>query len=336
MGAEVRVTVREGHWRCPRCDRDNLGRNLQCQGCGDPRGDDVRFYLPEEAPAVTDEQLLARARAGADRLCEFCDASNPPAAKVCAGCGAPLTERQREEVFQPLQPGTPVAAQPLVAPAPPPPEAQQQASGMSRGAKIGGLGCLVALVLAGIAFVVGSLWQREATLTVTGVSWQRSFDTERMVTVTRTGWQGELPAGARSLSSRQAQRSMRQVKVGTEKVKVGARDLGNGFFEDVYEERPVTRDEPVYGTEVTYQVDEWQLARTARTEGADFEPRWPLVEPGERERPGTHKEVYRVFLSGPGGKRLARSVRESELGRFAVGSRHRAKVDMFGAVHGLK
>jgi hypothetical protein len=331
----VLVTIREGRWRCPRCNRSNLGRDLQCQGCGDPRGDDVKFYLPEDAPEVTDGRLLAQAKAGADRLCEFCDAANPPDAKVCSGCGAPLTERQRQDVFHPDQ-SAPVAAQPLVASALPPPAIPDRAPGLSRGAKLGGLGCLVALLMAGAAFVVGSLWQHEATLTVTGVSWQRSIDTERRVTVRKTGWQGELPAGARSLSSRQAQRSTRQVKVGTERVKVGTKDLGNGFFEDVYEERPVTRAEPVYGTEVTYEVDEWQFARTAREEGADFEPHWPLLEPGERERSGTRKEVCRVFLSGPRGKRLSAVVKGADFGRYTVGSRHRAKVDAFGAVHGLK
>jgi hypothetical protein len=369
MGAEVRVTIREGRWRCPRCNRENLGRDLACQGCGDPRGDDVKFYLPEEAPEVADEQLVARARSGADRLCEFCGASNPADAKVCSGCGAPLTERQRQEVVLPVQPPSPAlplaSAQPPSGPAPPPPVAAKPDSEPSRGAKIGCLGCLGALLLAGVAFLAGSLWQRDAAVAVTGVSWRRSFDTERQVTSTRTAWKDQLPSGARVLSSRQAQRSTRQVQVGTtagteteryqakvgsEKVKVGTRDLGNGFFEDVYEERPVYetrtrernvtkpvyRDEPVYATEVTYQVDEWQLVRTARAEGADLEPRWPGLEAGERERAGSRKEEYRAFFSGPGGKRFSTTVTGAAFSRYPVGSRHRARVDLFGKLHGLR
>jgi hypothetical protein len=43
------MAIREGPWRCPRCNGENLGRHLhlKCSGCGDTRDDDVIFSLPD-------------------------------------------------------------------------------------------------------------------------------------------------------------------------------------------------------------------------------------------------------------------------------------------------
>jgi hypothetical protein len=141
-----------------------------------------------------------------------------------------------------------------------------------------------------------------------------------------------------------------RVQAGTERVKVGTRDLGNGFFEDVYEERPVYetrtrerqvsrpvyRDEPVWDTEVTYQVDEWQLVRSAHAEGSDLDPKWPPLEPDEREKPGSRREVCRVFLTATGGKRFVHEVRAGELAAFEPGRAFSGKVDAFGTLHTLR
>ena len=60
-----------------------------------------------------------------------------------------------------------------------------------------------------------------------------------------------------------------QVKVGEKKVKVGVKDLGNGYFKDIYENRPVYetktetyretkyRDVPVYMTKYKYKMMKW-------------------------------------------------------------------------------
>src|SRR3954462_13621467 len=82
------MAIREGKWRCPYCSTVNRGRDMACSGCGATRDEDVKFFLEEAAPEVTDEKLLAQARAGADWLCQFCETSNPPAATHCLHCGA--------------------------------------------------------------------------------------------------------------------------------------------------------------------------------------------------------------------------------------------------------
>jgi hypothetical protein len=326
---------------------------MACQGCGETRDDEVEFYLSDESPEVADEELLERARSGADRLCEFCDTANPADAEVCRQCGAALTARQRE-----------VRVARGDEEEPPPPAPAQQPAPRRKGRRLGLMGCLGLLVAGAAALLLGRLWQRDVTVTVTAVAWERSVDAEKLATETRKGWQGELPGGARPLASRRAVRETRQVQVGTrtvmrteevreqvgtEKVKVGTRDLGNGFFEDVFEERPVYatrtrqtpveepvfRDEPVYGTEITYEIDEWQVVRTATASGSDLEPRWPELAPGERERDGSRSESCRVFLRSSRGKRYTQEVGCARLARYGPGTKLEVKVDRFGKIRRL-
>jgi len=82
------MAIREGKWRCPYCSIVNRGASMACPGCGATRDEHVAFFLEDDAPEVTDEALLARARAGADWLCRFCGASCPPALERCRNCGA--------------------------------------------------------------------------------------------------------------------------------------------------------------------------------------------------------------------------------------------------------
>ncbi|HET7461287.1 MAG TPA: Ran-binding zinc finger domain-containing protein [Longimicrobium sp.] len=84
------MAIREGRWDCPSCgSRGQLGRNLECAGCGAPRPQGVRFYLPGDEPPVTDAVRLAQARAGADWTCEHCGGSARATETECPGCGAP-------------------------------------------------------------------------------------------------------------------------------------------------------------------------------------------------------------------------------------------------------
>ncbi|HEX8246476.1 MAG TPA: hypothetical protein VF541_23430, partial [Longimicrobium sp.] len=64
------MAIREGRWDCPSCGSEaQLGRHVYCTGCGAPRPEEVQFYLPEDAEAVTDAGQLAQANAGADWVC---------------------------------------------------------------------------------------------------------------------------------------------------------------------------------------------------------------------------------------------------------------------------
>jgi len=83
------MTIREGRWDCPSCGSTGVyGRHVDCPGCGKPRPAGTRFYLTDDAPAITDPARLAEARAGADWVCGHCGASNRALLDACGGCGA--------------------------------------------------------------------------------------------------------------------------------------------------------------------------------------------------------------------------------------------------------
>src|SRR5215210_1545923 len=349
------MAIREGAWDCPHCGRKrNRGPDKFCGGCGAPRGEEVRFYLPDDAREVTDAAELERAQAGPDWICPYCEGDNPAGNAFCSGCGAPRDGAAVRPVVEHRDAPMPPP------PAPPPPQpvvSQGKGGGLKKGC---GIGCL------GLLLVVGFFWflgrPREATLTVEGLSWERSVQVEALRTVTEEAWEDSLPAGARVLSrSRQVHHTNRvqtgterktrtvneQVQVGTERVKVGSRDLGNGYFEDVYEDRPVYenrsheesydepvyREDPVYRLRYRYQVEKWMPSREARAGAQDLAPRWPDTGLRSKQRAGNRTEVYEVlFEDRDGAGRVYRARDEVEWKGFEQGSAYRAKVRSNGEI----
>ncbi len=280
------MAIREGKWRCPYCSSVNRGADLACPGCGAQRDEDVRFFLEDDAPEVTDEQLLARAQAGADWLCAFCSTSNTPEARSCVQCGAEKGSSPSREVRE-IRDSRPLA-RPVAAPA-----------------GKGGRGCLVALVallLLGLGFCGVASWlalrKTADTVRVTGLAWERSVQVQALRTVRESAWRDAVPRGARVVSRSREQRSTERVQTGTQRVKVGVRDKGNGFFEDVYEDRPVYRERPVYDEKVTYDAERWVDARNEEARGGDRRPRWPDVRLGRNERESGRQERYLARLQG--------------------------------------
>jgi hypothetical protein len=154
---------------------------------------------------------------------------------------------------------------------------------------------LVALVV--VAAYLG-LRRTEETLAVAGFEWERHVAVEAWRTVREQAWEGSVPAGARVVSRRPEVHHTERDQVGMRRVKAGHRDLGNGFFEDVYRDEPVYRERPVYRTRVSYDVQRWVPDRTVRASGRDHAAHWPDpgLRPGEREASRGEKLV--VVLNG--------------------------------------
>lgn len=347
------MAIREGAWDCPHCGRKgNRGSEKFCGGCGAPRGEGVKFYLPQDAPEVTEAKALERAKAGPDWTCAFCETDNPSTNAFCSSCGAGRDGSKPREVVEHRDDAPPPA--PLAAPPPPPAPANPK---FKRGCQIG------CLALAAFALFVWFLGRpKETTLTVTGYRWERTVAVEELRTVTEEGWEGELPAGARTLSSsREIHHHNRvqigtetrtrtvseRVQTGTERVKVGERDLGNGYFEDIYEDRPVYedreheesyeepvyREDPVYRQRYRYEVEKWVSSRDAKAQGQDRTPRWPDAGLGSKEREGQRTEVYEVlFEDRDGAGRVYRARDEVEWQGFEPGTEVRAKVRSNGEI----
>ena len=80
----------EMSWACAACARENLGRFLVCEACGNPKSDEP-WIMPadvEAAPDVTDPALLELADRGPNWRCRHCDSEARKASGECAHCGA--------------------------------------------------------------------------------------------------------------------------------------------------------------------------------------------------------------------------------------------------------
>lgn len=350
------MAIREGAWDCPHCGRKrNRGSDKFCGGCGAPRGEEVRFYLPDDAREVTEAAELARAQAGPDWICPYCEGDNPAGNAFCSGCGASKDGATARQVVEHRD-----APAPLPPPLPQPAVSQPAGGGLKTLKKGCGIGCLGLLLLGGFFWFLGR--PRETTLTAEGFSWERTVQVETLRTVTEEAWENELPGGARALSrSRQVHHTNRvqigterrtrtvseQVQVGTERIKVGTRDLGNGYFEDVYEDRPVYedrsreetydepvyREDPVYAVKVRYEIDKWLSDREEKAAGQDRSPRWPAARLADDERPGARKEAYEVrFRDEEGETSVWRTTNEAEWRRIEPGGSYRAEVRPGGEV----
>jgi hypothetical protein len=126
---------------------------------------------------------------------------------------------------------------------------------------------------------------RETTVTVIGHEWAREIRTEKFIPVIEEDW--SVPGGAKVVQSFRDIHHYDQVlvgyetryrevekPVGTKRVKVGVRDLGNGYFEDIYEtqtvyktvresyQEPVYKSVPVYATKYRYEIYRWKPDKT--------------------------------------------------------------------------
>ena len=307
------MAIREGAWDCPSCGRKgNRGPVKFCGGCGSPRGPEVKFYLPDDAPEVTDQEALRRARAGPDWICNYCGADNPADNAFCSGCGGSRDGTQRR----------PVIDHPI-APPPPPPASKPTKRGWC------GAGCLGLVALIGFFLYLGM--PKKTELTVDGFHWTRTIAVQELRPVTESAWDGEVPGGARILGSSREVHHVNHIQTGTrtrtrtvtervqrgtERVKTGTRDRGNGYFEDVYEDRPVYEnrsheetyeepvyvDEPVYRRRYRYEIEKWLPIRESKAEGSDRAPNWPDPTLGSKAREGGRQETYEVLFHDAKGK----------------------------------
>lgn len=350
------MAIREGAWDCPACGRKrNRGPEKFCGGCGRPRGPEVKFYLPEDSPEVTDAAALARAAAGPDWSCPYCDADNPATHTFCSGCGAPRDGAAVREVVEhrgagPVAPPPSLQAQALAQAAPPAAKGSV-GSWLKKGC---GIGCLGLLVLTSLIVFLGR--PQDADLTVTGHRWERAVELEAQKRVTEQAWQDKVPAGVLIVGSRReihhydkvqtgTERKTRTVTdseyAGTERVQVGTRDLGNGYFEDVYEDRPIYRDvsreetydepvyreDPVYRQRILYEVDRWVPVRTERVAGENLASAWPPLTLAGTEREKQRTEKYQVLFKDEDGKTYVyEAPTEAAWRAFEPGRVYKAKV----------
>lgn len=285
------MAIREGRWDCESCGHQAiLGRELSCPKCGYRRPEGVKFYLPEDAETVTDEELIARAEAGADWICEWCGSSSVATVEACSQCGAERGTSPTQQTKEYSEAEVPHSGDMDMSPkprTPPPPPPQQQTSPKWKSPIFIGIAAVVLLL-----FCVGGFLlfrTTETTATITGFSWERSIAIEKFKTFTEEG--PSVPADGRRIGQKEVQVE-EQVQTGTESYVCGKEDLGNGMFRDKMCDRPVY--ETRYRTETVYiyEIDRWVTDRTERASGKDRKPYWPRANLSSDEREGSKDEEY--------------------------------------------
>ncbi len=283
------MAVKVGRWDCAVCGhKGNLGPSKRCEKCGAPRPENVKFYLTTDAEIVTDTTELKHAKAGADWVCAYCGATNKITDNVCHSCGAnkkiqgQLNQLEQKEIFFEQK--------------------NKKSKKKERKFLFSKKVWKSILLISGIVFLflLIAIIPKNIDVTVTQKIWKRTIKTEIYKKVQKSDW--VLPDSAELISQEKAihhydyvfdhietRTRTEKVKVGEEKYVCGQKDLGNGYFEDiyctrdVYEYRDVEYEDsvfnkiPVYATKYTFWVWEWTENKPVITMDTNTAPYWAVL-----------------------------------------------------------
>jgi hypothetical protein len=322
-----------------------MGRETDCKSCGSVRGKDVKFYLPENAPVVTEASQLKDATSGPDWNCSHCGTNNRNYKVDCEQCGSGRAEAiARVEDQQEIQ--------------------QIKEESRVDWKQFAPVGILIATILSICIFCTIAFASYEVGATVVGKSWSHTIHTENYVTISESDW--DIPVGGRYVSENTEVRSYvsvfshyetktRQVsetvQTGSRMVISGHRDLGNGYFEDIetqepiYEtqyhtetyEDPVYVDKPVYDTMYTYDIDRWVQGVDVRSFGEDENTNWPNFVPTLISRESGRSAEYVLHFIQEDKEQISyRSPNKDDWLRYKVMSKVRLTRNRMGMVYEVK
>ena len=317
------------YWDCPYCGaQGNRGDVVNCPSCGRARGD-VKFYLKDhmedqvreqgetgDVEYVDDEKAKEMSR-NPDWYCSFCNSLNSDNAAFCSNCGA-SRESSEANYFDMLK----KKEEREQRNAPPQPTAQELARSAPKAKSKLPLILIVAVIAIVGIFLYLNGNNTSSGLTVSALSWQRNIQIEENIKYSESDWQ--LPAGAEKTSEKEEFHHFDSVLDHYESVEVEKsrrvldhyetyytyKDLGNGAYEQVENERPVytteyyteTEQQPVYvqvpryATKYYYDIWRWTPTRVVTSEGTDHSTSWPEFVLGENEREGQRAEEYRFAV----------------------------------------
>ncbi|MBR6187031.1 MAG: zinc ribbon domain-containing protein [Clostridia bacterium] len=312
-----------GYWDCPYCQYQGIsGDQGKCPQCGRPRGD-VKFYMKGYAEGQTreenergdieylDEEKAKYVNRNPDWYCSYCNTLNSDNAEKCSNCGATRADSEAN-YFDQLKKRQQQQQQ----------SAQAQQAQQRAPEKGGSKKWLIFLAVAAIAifgivkFMSGNTTQGD--LKVTRIEWARSINIEQNIQYSESGW--TLPAGAELTAQKEEVHHYDTVLDHYQNVQVERsrevldhyetyytyKDMGNGYFEEVANERPIYKTEyytetvqqpvyrqvPRYQTKYYYTIWRWTPARDVKATGDDHNAQWPEVTLRENEREGQRTEAY--------------------------------------------
>lgn len=278
------MAIKAGRWDCEQCGYiGNSGPNKRCEKCGAPRPENVAFYLSEDSKIVDNADKVSEAKSGADWVCSFCSGHNKATETICQSCG---NDRDATDGDESLKEKVHLYNQK--------PKSKKTSFKLGKGLKR----ALVGLISFVVLFAILAQFTSDINVTVTGFKWERSVAIEEYRKVFEEDWQ--VPKDGEKIDSYSAIHHYNQIEdgteirtrtvqkqVGTEKVKIGEKDLGNGYFEDIYEERSVYEEVeetyeatkykkiPVYKTKYKYAVFRWKEVGILNTSDNKKPAYWP-------------------------------------------------------------
>jgi len=314
----------EGLWDCSYCStKGNRGSLRECPNCGSPRDKDVKFYMPGTITYVSqeDEKTINRSP---DWVCPYCDSLNSDSLDICPSCGSARTSKNHDyfsikeeshsnnfrntveqENFKETYDG-------IFDESTMENNITEKLKHIPRFFKNHWkIMVCIPLILSIIIGIVFLFLPRNEEITIKEFEWERSIEIERFQTVHESGW--SLPSNAR-LEYQKTEISHYESVIDHYETRTrpvteqrfshyepyvaGYTDLGNGYFEEIIDQRPVYetytyietyeepvyRQEPVYATKYYYEIDKWLYERSVSTNGLNQAPYWgePVLNDDER------------------------------------------------------
>lgn len=200
-------------------------------------------------------------------------------------------------------------------------------------------------------------------VTVDEVYWEYSIDIEEYKTMNESGW--SLPSNARlQYTKEELQRyeqvidhyetvtktKSRQVIDYYEEVVVGYKDLGNGYFEEQVEQRPVYKTEyytvteqepvyvsvPIYATKYYYEIDKWIVIDTIETRGTDKKPYYGQKSLTSKQRYGDKSQAYALQCVDEDEKSNTYTINYDDWNVIQAGDKLEIQFGVFGIIKSIK
>ena len=246
-------------WDCAQCNTVGLlgDSHRHCPTCGAAQDPSKRYFpKPGEELEAKDHQFV-----GADWRCAYCDSPNSATAAHCTNCGA------GQDGTKPVAIVVDTAAAPASVAAAAEPRSKRWLWALA----------LLAVVLVGLGIFFTRT--QETVANVSGRTWQREIQVEKLAAVSESAWCDSVPGDAYAVTQSREQRSTRRIEDGQvcrdERI-----DKGDGTFVKHRECTPRYREQPVYDNRCRFQVNRWRTYRSVKAgpETAAM-PMWPSMGP---------------------------------------------------------
>lgn len=359
----------QGYWDCMYCRTKGIsGVVRDCPNCGKPRDNNTQFYMKSKTDYV-DEEVAKTINRNPDWICSFCDSLNSDSNETCVSCGASKMDsklnyqqnkvRHEQEQNKMSDNSVDNGDNCSIEYKKDSKSEVQNNSKFKNFVKKHYIKFIAIFLTLGVIFgITALLLPRNENITVTGISWERSIDVEKFQPVQESGW--SLPSSARLKYERDEiydyervfdhyETKTRQVPKtrisGYETYVSGYRDLGNGYFEEITDEKPVYetyyeteeyeepiyRQDPIYKTKYYYEIDKWLYERSIKTSGNDKEVYWVKTDSLEdNERTSSKHEKYYVKGNNRDGKSFEFSLSYEEWTNIQIDIEYEVSISFDG------